>query len=135
MKKKQIFFVTLVMMLIVFGGLLAPSWRGVTGAKDINDIIDKQISDPGGLVETGLPGDADDTTQLVVDLIRGFLGFLGLIFMVLILYAGFKWMTSGGNSSTIDEAKGMILNAVIGLIVIGFSFAITQFVFSVILKT
>ena len=133
MRKKHIFLLTLILGVFVFGGLLAPNWQGVTGAEDVNTLVNNQLDDLED--ETGLPGDTDNAAQWVADLIKGILGFVGLIFMVLILYAGFKWMTSGGNSSTIDDAKKMIMNALLGLMIIAFSFAITQFVFKVILKT
>ena len=54
--------------------------------------------------------------------------FLGLISVVLILTGGFKWMTSMGNKDKIDEAKKLIKNSIIGLAVILFSYAITNFV-------
>jgi len=56
------------------------------------------------------------------------LSMLGLIFLVLALYAGFKWMTSGGDSKGVDEAKGTLKNAVIGLIITLSAYAISQFV-------
>ena len=131
MKKKQIFLTAIIIGIIVFGTFWATSQHGVVRAEDVNSIINEQLQ---GLEDTELPGEADDPTQLIVDLIRGLLGILGLIFIILIIYAGFKWMTSGGNSSTIEDAKKMMANALLGLVIIGFSFAITQFVFKVILK-
>ncbi|HRY63491.1 MAG TPA: hypothetical protein P5267_02750 [Patescibacteria group bacterium] len=131
MKKKQIFLFMLVIGMIAAGTLMVVNEQGAAVAKDVNSIINDQLD---GLEKTELPGESDDPTQLIVDLIRGLLGILGLIFIILVIYAGFKWMTSGGNSSTIEDAKKMIANALLGLIIIGFSFAITQFVFSVILK-
>lgn len=56
------------------------------------------------------------------------LSMLGLIFLVLALYAGFKWMTSGGESKGVDEAKGTLKNAVIGLVITLSAYAISEFV-------
>lgn len=61
-------------------------------------------------------------------LIKGALSLLGAIFIVLIVLAGFKWMTSAGNSSKIDEAKSTIVNSVIGLAVVLAAYAIVNFV-------
>jgi hypothetical protein len=107
------------------------SYGQIAVAKDIDSIIGDQIDDLG---QTELPGDIDNPYDWVITIIRAILGSLAVIFLVLVIYAGVKWMTSGGNESTIEDAKKMIVNAVIGLVVIAFSFAITQFVFSVILK-
>ncbi len=59
---------------------------------------------------------------------------LGILFFGLTLYAGFLWMTAQGNDSKISEAKKMLVNAIIGLIVILASYAITYFVISTIQK-
>jgi hypothetical protein len=54
---------------------------------------------------------------------------LGVIFLILVLYAGYLWMTVGGDSKQIDSAKAMLRNAVIGLVVIMSAWAITSFIF------
>ena len=57
------------------------------------------------------------------------LGLLGTICVVLMLYAGFKWMTAGGNEENVKEAQSTIKYAVIGLLIILSAYAITRFVF------
>lgn len=56
------------------------------------------------------------------------LGFLGVVFLVLLLYAGFTWMTAQGDSKKVDTAKNIITQAIIGLVVIVAGFAISNFV-------
>jgi len=53
---------------------------------------------------------------------------LGLIALVIVLYAGFMWMTSGGNEEKISKAKKILSAGVIGLIIILASYAITSFI-------
>lgn len=72
---------------------------------------------------------------MVAHLIRLALGFLGIIFVVLIILAGFSWMTSGGDDEKIAKAKKMIVNAIIGLILILSAYSIVQFVLSAILTS
>lgn len=62
--------------------------------------------------------------------IQVFLSLLSIIFIVLILYAGFSWMTAGGDEKKIENAKGTIQRAVIGLVIIIAAFTITYFIFS-----
>ncbi len=76
---------------------------------------------------TGLETD-ETAKKVIVRVINTLLTFLGLISVVLILTGGFKWMTSMGNKDKIDEAKKLIKNSIIGLAVILFSYAITNFV-------
>lgn len=68
-----------------------------------------------------------DTT---ITIITTFLSLLGIIALVLIIYAGFRWMTASGNEEQITEAKGMLKAAVIGVAIILFSYTIAQFIFS-----
>ncbi|MFH0814960.1 MAG: pilin [Candidatus Falkowbacteria bacterium] len=56
------------------------------------------------------------------------LGLLGVILIVLIIYAGFLWMTAGGEQKQVDKAKDYIKNAVMGLVIILLAYAITDFV-------
>lgn len=61
--------------------------------------------------------------------IEGFLSLLGIIFIILILIAGYKWMTAGGNEEKIKEAKSQFKHAAVGLAIIIMAYAITHFVF------
>lgn len=56
------------------------------------------------------------------------LSFVGVLFLVLMIYAGLTWMIAGGNDQKIDKAKSLLTNAVIGLIIVFAAYAITAFV-------
>jgi len=66
--------------------------------------------------------------NLVVNIIKVILTFLALIAVVLILYAGFLWMTAAGNDDKVAQAKSIITNAVIGLVLILAAWGITNWV-------
>ncbi len=65
---------------------------------------------------------------LIGNIISTVLGFLGVILLGYILYAGFLWMTAGGDSKKVETATTMIRNAIIGLLIIVAAYAITTFV-------
>lgn len=67
--------------------------------------------------------------EIIGALIGAFLSFLGIIFLILTIYGGFLWMTSGGNETKVLKAKGVLKNSVIGLIIILSAYSITVFVF------
>jgi len=69
-----------------------------------------------------------DPRIVVTRLINVSLGFLGIIAVVIILYAGFKWMTAGGNTEETEKARKIIMNAVIGLAIIMSAWAISRYV-------
>ncbi len=71
-----------------------------------------------------------DIRLVIARLIRTLITFLGIIVVGLILYGGFVWMTAGGDVERVSTAKRILTNAVIGLVIVVSSFAITQFVLS-----
>jgi len=77
---------------------------------------------------SGLSGNDIRTTG--VQIINVILGFLGIIFTALLVYSGFKWMTSGGSEDAIASAKKTIWAAIIGLIIVLSAWSITTFVLS-----
>lgn len=62
------------------------------------------------------------------------LSFVGVIFLILMIYAGILWMTAQGNDQQIVRAKNMLINSIIGLIIIFAAYAITVFIGSEILS-
>lgn len=71
-----------------------------------------------------------DVTQVAATAIKVFLSVLGIIFIILILIAGFNWMTAAGDEEKIKKATATIRAAIIGLLIIVSAYAITYFVFS-----
>lgn len=69
-----------------------------------------------------------DPLTIVGTIIKVFLGLLGIVFLVLVIYAGFLWMTAGGDDKQVLRAKKMLINAVVGIVIILFSYAITSFI-------
>ena len=72
---------------------------------------------------------------IVASVINVVLGILGVVFVVLIIYAGWQWMTAAGNEEKITQAKKMIGGAIVGLIIILASYAITTFIYSGVKKS
>jgi amino acid transporter len=67
--------------------------------------------------------------ELIASLIGAFLGLLGVIFIILIILAGYWWMTANGDEQKLTKAKDTIYRAIIGLIITAAAYAITGFVF------
>lgn len=65
---------------------------------------------------------------LVGGVIQVLIELSGIVLLGYILYAGFLWMTSGGETEKAKEARDMIFNAVVGLIIVMTAFAISSFV-------
>jgi len=58
------------------------------------------------------------------------LGLVGSIFLALIIFSGFQWMTAGGNEEKVTKARTKIGRAVMGLSLIVLAYIITNAVFA-----
>jgi hypothetical protein len=67
-------------------------------------------------------------TEIVGNVIRTILSLLGVIFLILMIYGGFIWMSARGNESEVERAQGIIRAAIIGLAIVLASYAISYFV-------
>src|SRR3989338_3334576 len=116
---KKFFLVFAISLISIFG------FSGFALAEAVNQ-------DNFGISQVGqdlVIGTQRSLPDIVVGLINTALGFLGLIAVILILYAGFLWMTAGGNEERVKKAKETLKNAIIGLIIIFASYAIVAFIF------
>lgn len=82
------------------------------------------FSDAAGYRTTG----AASVPELIGQIINVFLGLLGVLFLGLIIYAGFKWMTAQGAEEDVKQAKQTIERAVVGLAIVLAAYAISYFV-------
>ena len=83
-----------------------------------------------GLSQTG--GDVYGTTPNIGEfigekLITPAFGVIGIIFLVLMIYAGFLWMTAGGNETQVTKARSIITNSLIGTLIVIVAYAVTIF--------
>lgn len=76
---------------------------------------------------------SNDLVTIIGTVIKVFLGVLGIIFLILVLYSGFLWMTAGGDDKQVERAKKILINGVVGLVIMMFSYAITSFVINALL--
>jgi len=70
----------------------------------------------------------EDPRLIIARIIRIALSVVGILLTIIIIYAGFKWMTAGGKEDEAKSAINMIFSAVIGLLIILAAFGISTFV-------
>ena len=83
-------------------------------------IADAELTTIGG-------GTEDQIFSTIGYVVNVLLGLLGIVFFVLILYSGFIWMTARGDAAKVAKATTMLTQAVIGIIIILSSYAISNF--------
>lgn len=84
------------------------------------------------LAGIGLP--ANDPRVIATNIIKIFLGFLGIIAVAIVLVGGFQWMTALGDEEKVKKARKLIGSGVVGLIIILAAYAIVTFVLAQILN-
>jgi len=65
---------------------------------------------------------------LVGSIINYVLGILGVLALVMFIYGGLIWMTSGGAPDQIKKGRNTLVWAILGLALIFFSYALLNFI-------
>jgi len=120
-------------MVLTLGLVFTPSMASATTSS--GDFFDYGTDeDPSGINKIGsesglrLGEPEGGAVGAVVGVINIFIGLVGLIAVILFLYAGFLWMTAAGNEEKVTKARSMMIAAVIGIVIIFLAFALSKFV-------
>lgn len=62
------------------------------------------------------------------DVVNIFLFVIGAVAVIMIIIGGLRYVVSGGNASSVTEAKNTILYAIVGIVVAILAYAIVDFV-------
>lgn len=76
----------------------------------------------------GVPISRSEVQDIAGTLVGNALTLVGALFFVLMIYGGITWMLARGNEEYTKRALNTIVAAIVGLIVVAASYAITQFV-------
>lgn len=123
LRLKKILIIASLTASVVFG---VWSWIGIEPVQAVDTGLNFAT-------ETGLS--AVDPRVTIARIVRIALGFLGIIALGLIIYAGFVWMTAKGEEEKINQAKKIMISASIGLAIVLASFAITSFILGKLLSS
>jgi len=85
--------------------------------------VSAQIANPLGATTP------EQLLQLIVRILLGLIGFVAVIYLI---WAGFKYVTAGGDSKKAGEAKEGITHAIIGLIVAFVGYLLVELVYSLL---
>lgn len=118
--------IVLFMLTVLFGAFMFA--QAPVLAQNVDEALGLSVGDSSLSEASGLTD--NDVRITVANIIKVALSLLGTITLVLIVYAGFLWMTAAGNDDQIGKAKGIIGAAVVGLIIILSAYAITNFLVS-----
>lgn len=71
---------------------------------------------------------ADSLESNIGSFITILMSFLGVLFLILIIFGGIRWMTAAGNQERIGKAKNILINSSIGLVIVLAAYALSYFI-------
>lgn len=100
--------------------------RILLAAGDLDNFLTEVGPEAGVSASGGTPNQT--VTEVVGNVIGVALGLLGIIFLILTIYAGFLWATSQGAEDKVKKAKQILSSSVVGLVITLAAYAIATFV-------
>ena len=71
-------------------------------------------------------GDTSTSLESIISsVIYAVLGLVGVIFLVMVIYGGFTWMTAQGNEEKVKQANNIVMSSLFGLIITLAAYAIS----------
>jgi hypothetical protein len=105
-------------------------------ANDVNKIGDAVSAGANGAAEghaqsdcaTSTGVDNNNVATLGHKVVNLFSIIIGVIAIIMIIYGGFRYITSGGASERVGSAKNTLIYAIVGLIIVALAQVIVHFV-------
>lgn len=94
----------------------------------LSPLMAKAVEIPNPLPEKSIP-------ELIGATIKGILGVVGAVALLMLVWGGVLWMTSQGSSERVKKGKDTITWAIFGLLAIFCSYAVIQFIFQSLQRT
>jgi len=127
-------FIFAILLFLALAGFRIPSVSAQALPGSTASDVQNQLNAAAGSQGANL-GQPQDPRLIAANIIRFALQLLGTIFVALTVYAGFLWMTAGGNEDNIGKSKKILTASVIGLFIILSAYSITWYVTNVILSS
>ncbi len=128
-------FIAIGMLTFTLGSMVVTVMPISSYAVSLSDILTGgEFKNTTGTKGTTLPQNKLEPITLIANVLKYILGFLAILSVSLILYAGFLWMTAHGEKDNVEKAQHILKYALLGLAVILSAWGITQWVFKVLVE-
>jgi len=128
--KNILFLITLIFILILPGMALAQTSSGSGQSYTLMS----RLNNIGNEAGFNTNSDEADLPLIVGIIISGLLSLLGIVFIILTIYAGYTWMMARGNEEKVLHAGAVLKSALIGLIITLSAWSLWEFIFSRLLN-
>lgn len=114
---------------MVFSYFVCPQYSfAATAGQQFN----KGLETTGGTEGAGFDVENDGAELALFEkigyVVRLFLSIVGVLFLILMIYGGFRWMKAMGNEQEVTAGRDIVINATIGLVVVMAAYAVTAFI-------
>ena len=122
-KLKSILISTLMVAVMVFGVSIIYQ----TGNTEIAGAVNSEIT--SGMNATSAGTSTPTNANVVIKNVTNTMFFIiGAVSVIMLIYGGIRYTTSGGNANSVTAAKNTIMYSIIGLVVAILAFSVVQFV-------
>jgi hypothetical protein len=121
----------LLMPLMVVGGVAADVVPACTSS-NISNYVQEGVNDATGQEGCGQAGgNIDDSVSAIASkVVNVFSIIVGVVAVIMVIYGGFRYIISGGDSGRVGTAKNTLIYAIIGLIIVALAQLIVRYVLS-----
>lgn len=138
------FFFTIGIATVLFGAVTLPALAsrhntpgGTTSETELGNIVHGRNTQFNWFTKGFGVDDVTDVTWphiMARRIITILFSFLGIVAVILIIYAGFLWLTAGGEEEKAKQATTLLFQAFIGLIIVLAAWVIAYFVIDQLVK-
>ncbi len=99
-------------------------------SKDDAKCDNKDLNGDGQITQSERDGTyaEDKLNKLITQIINVLSVIIGIVAVIMIIWGGFKFITSSGDSGNVSSAKNTVIYAIIGLIIVALAQVIVRFV-------
>lgn len=115
-------FLLFIILILAYQPVLAVDSVGISKIQEQNNALNSRANF----------SDSTPLVDIISATIKIVFGLLALVFLVLIIIAGYQWMMASGNEETIKKSQSIIKNAIIGLVIVLSSYLITYAIFNLL---
>lgn len=90
--------------------------------------LNLQTNDPTTNCSTTTANSGDNITGLIQKIVNILSIIVGIVAVIMIIYGGFRYITSGGEAGNITTAKNTVMYAIVGLVIAALAQVIVKFV-------
>jgi len=114
---------------LIFTALFALGLSLIFGLAPVSaDLTENVMGQVKAGAETAQFSEAIDPRLAIMGVVRMILAVTGIVFTILIFYGGYNYFTSHGEEEKAEKGGKIMRMAIIGLIIILFSYSITLFI-------